>query len=200
MIQVKITCGDSVNSFLSLDRLSEFQGGLKTLTEEGYQKLKKRILSNGFCFPFFTWADGEHNYILDGHQRKKTLLRMKLEGFDIPGEFPVVFIEAEDEKQAREILLSAESRFAKIEGEGLLEFVDEFDIDLDEFDLDFDFPDEEEPEESGTSKKKEEGPLFLDDEADPVFILVRLIDLEKLIDLQTFLENGGYVYEQTEGK
>ena len=44
----------------------DFQGGLKTISDEAMDKLKQSILRNGFNAPVFLWKG--HNLILDGHQ------------------------------------------------------------------------------------------------------------------------------------
>ena len=48
----------------------EFQGELKTLSKEAYQKLRKEIVDLGFVSPVHVWKgeDGKPR-ILDGHQK-----------------------------------------------------------------------------------------------------------------------------------
>lgn len=53
MSTIKISC--STKDYLPLDTLVEFQGDLKSLSEENYQKLKSEILQTGFAFPIYVW-------------------------------------------------------------------------------------------------------------------------------------------------
>ncbi len=103
---------------LPLDRLKSFQGNLKTLRQEEYLKLRRSIQKHGFRFPIFVWKEN----VLDGHQRIFTIREMIKEGFTI-GPIPVVEIQAENEKEAREMVLLISSRYGRITEEGLHEFV-----------------------------------------------------------------------------
>ncbi len=119
---IEIKC--SGKDYLPLGELTTFQGNLKTLSEENYKKLRKQIEQHGFIVPFFVWKSGDKNYILDGHQRETVLLRMRSEGVLIPDEYPVVFIEAENRKEAKAKLLAINSQYGTMTEEGLFDFVD----------------------------------------------------------------------------
>jgi hypothetical protein len=129
MQQIEIKC--SAASSLPLSQMTEFQGELKSLSDVNYEKLKTSILSKGFSFPLFIWKTADINYIIDGHQRFKTLKKLKEEGFEIP-DIPVAYIEAESFTEAKKKLLAAASHFGKIEGQGLYEFITEAQIDYNE--------------------------------------------------------------------
>ena len=64
---------------LPIDRIVEFQGELKKLSKENENKLRNSILKHGFIAPFFVWDDHGEWKLLDGHQRLKTLLKMRKE-------------------------------------------------------------------------------------------------------------------------
>ncbi|MBT9164550.1 MAG: hypothetical protein DDT23_00551 [candidate division WS2 bacterium] len=65
---IRITC--KYNELVDIGTLKDFQGSLKTLSKEGYEKLKLSIQKYGFTFPIFVWKHrGKYN-IIDGHQRK----------------------------------------------------------------------------------------------------------------------------------
>lgn len=130
-IKIRVKGSDS----RKIDDLVHFQGDLKELTEINYQKLKKEIIELGFCEAVVIWGDK----ILNGHQRIRTLKRMRDEGFDIPL-IPVTTVQADDEKQARRIVLSLTSQFGKLTEESLLAFAKESDINLDEIVESFNFP------------------------------------------------------------
>lgn len=119
---LKIACQGA--GALSIDLIQPLQGDLKSLSKENYERLRAEIERDGFSFPFAVWenpADGGL-YILDGHQRRETLVRMRKDGWEIP-EVPIVFVEADDIKQAKHKLLAAASQYGKVESDGLLEFI-----------------------------------------------------------------------------
>lgn len=123
---LKIKC--ETKHALPLEKLTSFQGDLKHLTETNFKKLRKQIEKHGFCVPFFVWKSKDQNFILDGHQREKVLLRMKEEGVQLPDAFPVVYIEAKNRKDAAEKLLAINSQFARVDAKGLLSFIGEMEI------------------------------------------------------------------------
>jgi len=108
---MKITCDCTKTRKLS--ELEEFQGDIKTISDKNLDKLIILIEQNGFNVPFQIWG----NKIIDGHQRKKALTKMGYTGV-----VPVVSIEAENEKDAREKLLATASQHGRFSLEGLEEF------------------------------------------------------------------------------
>lgn len=126
--------------YIELDKLCEFQGELKELTKENYNKLYKQIKKK-FTMPFTVWQDKKGKiHMLDGHQRKRVLNEMKNQGEDIPDKFPCNFIEADSEKEAKEILLSFVSQYGKVTDEGLYQFSIENDFEPDFLKENFEFP------------------------------------------------------------
>lgn len=122
MSTLRVTCKGAQT--LPLDRIEEFQGNLKKLSKKNLEKLKKRIIEDGFNVPFFVW-DHEGQYkALDGHQRIKALCSLREEGWDIPL-LPVAFIEASDEADARKKLLAISSQYGEFDASELSEWLDE---------------------------------------------------------------------------
>ena len=114
-----------------LDQIEEFQGGLKSLGKTEYAKLKQSITEKGFIVPCFAWRNGSGRWkLLDGHQRVRVI---RTEGWTIDGGIPVVEIVAENERDAKEKLLAIVSRYGRVEGQGLYEFLDGTGIDLEEW-------------------------------------------------------------------
>ena len=114
-----------------LDQLEEFQGNLKSLGKTEYAKLKQSITEKGFCVPCFAWRNGSDKWkLLDGHQRVRVI---RNEGWEIDGGIPIVEIAAEDERDAKEKLLAIVSRYGRVEGQGLYEFLDGTGIDLEQW-------------------------------------------------------------------
>ncbi len=103
--------------------LLELQGDLKDLTDRNAAKLRRSIAKHGLFVPFFVWPAPDGNrYILDGHQRKRTLVK------DGHGALPVpcVLVHADTLQEAKEKLLVISSQYGKITQDGY----DEFTFDL----------------------------------------------------------------------
>jgi DUF1365 family protein len=119
---VKIFCKGAAE--IDLDELQEFQGALKELTEENFNKLKSVILRRGIRAPIFVWdkEDDSVKFMLDGHARLKVLKYLRMLGYVIP-KLPVCYINAENEKEAKEILLEIASDYGKMTKEGLDDYI-----------------------------------------------------------------------------
>jgi hypothetical protein len=124
---------------LPIDQLTEFQGDLKNLTEESYQKFKKQLLELGFSAPFFVWKDNQKNYILDGHQRLRTLTQMQKEGCFVPP-LPVVYVQAKDRQEAKKKVLAFTSQYGEMSQESLSDFSIDAEIDFEFLKDHFKFP------------------------------------------------------------
>lgn len=96
---------------LRLEQLNAFQEDIKTLTEARYQSLKEEIMEDGFAFSPHVWVDSNGEaWILDGHQRRTCLTRMKEEGFEIPL-IPCMEVEASSLEHARRLVLAGTSQY-----------------------------------------------------------------------------------------
>lgn len=137
--RIEIKCSGTKN--IRLETFKELQGNLKELSKANYEKLKASILKYGFSFPVFCYKQKETHWILDAHQRVKTLKLLQEEGYYIP-DLPTVFIEAKDKREAKEKLLQLNSNYGKFTDEGLYEFMNEpnFEIDVN-FLKEIDLPD-----------------------------------------------------------
>jgi hypothetical protein len=103
-------------------KLVEFQGELKTLTRENYDKMVKSFNDWGFFVPLFIWNHDGVWKINDGHQRVRVLKQEEA----TPHELPYVEIAAADEIEAKKKLLVISSQFGTVTQEGLDSF--SFDI------------------------------------------------------------------------
>ena len=130
---IKITCKGQ--QYIPLGKLKSFQGNLKELRSDEFEKLKRSILKYGFSFPVFVWK----NNILDGHQRIYVTAELVKEGYAI-GDIPAVEIDAKDETEAAEKLLMLNSRYAKITEDGLYEFLNARDVNIENMFGDLDLP------------------------------------------------------------
>lgn len=123
-----------------IDELEHFQGNLKDLPKEDFEKLKSRIEKNGFAAPIFVWVNDGVNHILDGHQRLRTLKTMRETGYEIPA-IPVVEIDASDIKEAREMVIQFASVYGRTNEDGFIEFLNLAEIPLDFAQNEFRLPD-----------------------------------------------------------
>lgn len=119
---------------LPLSALTEFQGGLKARTDEDYAKITKSINTFGFAFPFFVWRNEGKNLVIDGHGRLEALQRMVAGGEKVP-DLPVVYVNAKDEAEAKNLLLRLNSHYGQMTKESVLEFIGDLDIDFDDLEL-----------------------------------------------------------------
>jgi len=137
--KIEIKCSGTKN--VRLESFKELQGNLKELSKVNYEKLKASILKYGFSFPIFCYKQKETHWILDAHQRLKTLKLLQEDGYYIP-DLPTVFIEAKDKREAKEKLLQLNSNYGKFTDEGLYEFMNEPGFEIDSALLkDIDLPD-----------------------------------------------------------
>lgn len=135
MIKVNCTGSDTIE----LHQLTEFQGELKTRTAADVDKIIKSIKKHGFSFPFFVWAHASEkgnyiNHVLDGHGRLMALQKMAAAGEEIPP-LPCVYIEAENENEAKEKLLKLNSQYGTMTAESVAAFLDGLEIDLNDIAL-----------------------------------------------------------------
>ena len=122
---VKIACKGATT--LSLFNMKEFQGDLKELLEEDFERLKKEIIEQGFSFSFQIWQHEGINYICDGHQRYRVLIRMSEEGWEIP-EVPCSLVYADDYQSAKRKCLGAASNYGRVTNDGLLNYIQDMNI------------------------------------------------------------------------
>ena len=130
MIQIKCTTKDTLN----LSELTEFQGNLKERENADFEKIERRIKKHGFSFPFFVWKHDGINHVLDGHGRIGALNRMVASGEQIPP-LPIVYVECNDEAEAKEILLKLNSQYGRMTAESVREFLGDLKIDFEDLAL-----------------------------------------------------------------
>jgi len=119
--EIKIHCQGA--DLLPIDSIIEFQGNLKKITRNNLNKLKSRILQEGFIAPIFIWQHEGDNFILDGHQRLTALISLRVEGYDIPL-LPVAYIHAENVDDAKRKLLSITGQYGEFDMEVLNEWLE----------------------------------------------------------------------------
>ena len=110
----------STQAELQLSELEPFQGTLKKRSDKVIQELADNIKEEGLLMPFVVWRtpDG-HNKLLDGHGR---LLALQKLGTPLDFTVPVIFVDAENENQAKQALLQIVSSYGNISKKGALAF------------------------------------------------------------------------------
>ena len=133
--EIKIQCETKL--YLPLENLNEFQGELKTLSVENFEKLKKQIIEQGFSSPFLVWKNSGKYFLLDGHQRKRVVTKLKEAGYKVP-DLPCVEIFAKTKLEAKKKLLSYVSQFGKVDKQGLYQYIIDAELgieDMQEFEI-----------------------------------------------------------------
>lgn len=110
----------STQDELQLGELEPFQGALKKRSDAVIQELADNIQEEGLLMPFVVWRtpDG-HNKLLDGHGR---LLALQKLGTPSDYAVPVIFVDADNENQAKQALLQIVSSYGNISKKGALAF------------------------------------------------------------------------------
>jgi hypothetical protein len=129
---IRIECRSA--DLLPLDAIEEFQGNLKKRSKADIEKIITSITKYGFSFPFFVWNGDGHNRCLDGHGRIQALAEMRRRGENLPL-FPVSYVEAKDEAEAKQKLLRLNSQYGTMSVDSVLEFMGGLEIDSEELAL-----------------------------------------------------------------
>jgi len=108
-------------------KLEPFQGELKEISKKNIEKLISSIIDYGIVVPKAVWINEGKYLIIDGHASKMALSEIEKRGYKIP-EIPYYTISAENEKQAKKILLLINSRIGKITDEGFYSFIEKANI------------------------------------------------------------------------
>lgn len=110
---IKVNC-ESKDS-LKLTEMEPFQGKLKKRTPQDIEALSNSLVAEGMMMPFVIWRNGDKKYLLDGHGRKEALVRLAVEDPKVlEADWPVIYVDAEDEDAARKALLQITSQYGKI--------------------------------------------------------------------------------------
>ena len=103
-----------------LDSFIELQEDFKKPDEDKLSKLQMLIITRGFKYSFKVWKDPDGKlWIIDAHQRRKALLRLRSYGFRIP-EIPYEEIQASNKREAVEEIAAYNSEFAEKNPDTLL--------------------------------------------------------------------------------
>ena len=113
---------------LKIEEMSEFQGKLKHRSPRQVQELAESLKKEGLIMPFVIWKHDGKNLLLDGHGRYRAIKYIIAEQNESDGQkikeqaFPVIYIEAENEEEAKKALLQISSRYGNITRKGAAAF------------------------------------------------------------------------------
>ena len=116
--------------------LVDIQGTVKTIDDVSINKMIESLRQNGFCDPFLYWFNPatKEKICIGGNQRLKALKEMQKAGDDIPENLPGLPIKADNEFEAKKILLSLASTFGRINKKDLDKFIEVSELDPVEID------------------------------------------------------------------
>lgn len=135
---IRVSCEGA--DLLPYTKILEYQGNLKELSKENYEKLKQSILKHGFAEPITAWNDKDKIRCANGHQRLRTVKNMvEQEGYKCP-DLPVNWVHPKDEEDFARIVLSLASQFGQVTDDGLYQFAAEHNIDIQELNEMYRFP------------------------------------------------------------
>jgi hypothetical protein len=107
--------------------IKPLQGRYKTRTPEQIEKLCSLIIKRGIRFPSFITKIGDDVWAIDTHGRLLAFAELEKRGCTIPP-IPVVYVNAKNKKEAKQLLLECDSRYGTASQEGFEEFVEDLDV------------------------------------------------------------------------
>ena len=137
IIKDKILKTEKVN-WKNLKQLQK--DNLKELTKDDFEKLKNSIVNNHYIDPLKVWDDGKTKWNIDGTHRVKAFHILESQGVQIPEKFTANFIDCKDKKEAAKFVTIFSSIYAKVQDEGLYEFLNDFNINFEDIKLEVDLP------------------------------------------------------------
>ena len=123
--EIRIRCEGK--EYHDIDDLTQFQGELKSITSEDFNKLKESLKSDGLPLGFHIWKSKDKTFIMDGHHRKMAMQALRDEGWFVPP-VPCNPVIADTKNEAAKIVLISNSKYAKISEGSLSDFMIEFDL------------------------------------------------------------------------
>jgi len=156
--KIQISCQGA--TAVDYRELVPFQGNLKNLHREDYERLRREISELGFSEPISVWKDDGKFFIINGHQRLRTVKQMVEEEGFAPPDLPVSFVKAENYEEAKRKVLAMASQYGRVQKDGLYEFLQDMELSPEELAEHFRFP---EVDLAGFVEE-----FYLDDQPDPL--------------------------------
>ncbi len=126
---------------LGLTEINHFQGDLKTLTKEDFDKLRESIIKEGFIHSPHVWFDpGKKKwFLLDGHQRHHVLSALSEEGYHLP-KIKCTAVIAPTFEKAKAYVLLMSSTYGKMSDESVSQYFIDSGLDFTELSKMLDLP------------------------------------------------------------
>lgn len=108
------------------------QDSFKELSEEEKTRLKRSLIENNFIQPFYVWQDVDSLiWCLDGKHRSLCQYELQSAGNEIPEYLPAIFIDCADKQEAAKLTLIYSSLYAKVQYQGLFDFIQMYELNYD---------------------------------------------------------------------
>lgn len=127
---------NKVNNFqreISLDLLHDFQDpDFKEAKHK--ERVKQSLINHGIVGAVHVWLDTTDNkiYIVDGHTRKDALIELQADGYKLQNTLPCVFLDLANKDEVAKVLLTHNTKTAKINQDALPSFLEMHEITLEE--------------------------------------------------------------------
>jgi hypothetical protein len=134
MKKIRIAC--DVKDTLDWHLIKPLQGNYKKRTPEQIEKLCALIIKRGIRFPSFITKISKEVWAIDTHGRLLAYDELERRGYTIPP-VPVVYINAKNKAEAKQLLLECDSRYGTATQEGFDEYIEDLDLSafIDEADM-----------------------------------------------------------------
>lgn len=163
-LQVRVICSGA--AFIDIEELVPFQGAFKKLTPENYKRLRVQLLETGVAAAATVWKNKGKFFLLDGHQRREALMKMRAEGIKV-NPIPVVFTECDNDEDARRKILALASTYGEVNEDFLQEFSQMAGVKLEALPMKYTFPEMDIKafvagiQNGGQNRDDDEGPLMI---------------------------------------
>lgn len=136
--EIAITCTGS--DLVDIKDLNPFQGKFKTLSDENYLRLRSTLIAVGVTAAATVWKAKEKLWLLDGHQRREALGRLRMEGWLVPP-VPINYATCRNDREAKAKVLTLASTYGEVDTEELGTFAAAAGYKLKDLTVNFNFPD-----------------------------------------------------------
>ena len=118
---------------IALDLLHDFQDpDFKEAKHK--ERVKQSIIKHGIVGAVHVWLDTTDDkiYIVDGHTRKDALIELQADGYKLQNTLPCVFLDLANKEEVAKVLLTHNTKTAKINQDALPAFLETYEITLEE--------------------------------------------------------------------
>ncbi len=117
--------------YIDINDLVPFQGKLKSITSDDFNKLKRSLIKDGLPLGFHIWKDKGKNFIMDGHHRQLVMKSLRDDGYFI-APVPCNPIIANSKKEAAKAILVSNSKYARMSESSISDYMIEHELSIDD--------------------------------------------------------------------